>query len=129
MAAAAVALAGCGGGSGGGPRTTVQRYLKAISSGDAAGACGQMTEKSREKLGEFAHDTLGAGDSCQDAIGVLLRSQAGSGLKQLGKARITRVETDGDKGEVRVDGLDRPIDVTREEGDWRIESSPTGETD
>ena len=76
-----------------------------------------------------ADEQLRTDESCTAAVDALLANPAGAGLRKLGDAPITTVDTDGDKGEVRVKGLDRPIDVVRSDGRWRIRSEPTGETD
>jgi hypothetical protein len=132
--AGAVALAaGCGGDDGGGKagaRQAVQRYFAALGDKDATGACQTFTESSQEKLAEFGHDHLKTGASCREVVDLLLQAPAGTGLAKLRGARITAVELKGaEQAEVRVQGLDRPIDLRLQGGRWRIASQPAGETD
>jgi hypothetical protein len=128
--AAACCMAGCGGNGGkAGARAPVKRYLAALGRGDAAGACRELTGHSREQLAEFGHEHLEADRSCAAVVALLLGNRAGAGLRRLGSARIGVVEIHGDAGEVRVSGLDRPIDVAYTGGHWRITSAPSGETD
>jgi hypothetical protein len=135
--AACAAAAGCGGsGSGGddravaGARAAVARYFDALGGGDAAGACAQLTESSREKLAEFGEDALRLrGRSCETTLKALLGSSAAGRLKGLRRARITRTVPGDDGVRVSVDGVDRPIEVVRAGGTWRIESEPITESD
>jgi hypothetical protein len=134
LAAAAVGAAACGGsGDGGGTlgaTATVQRYFSAVARGDASGACREFTPESREKLAEFGAEHLGVKPpSCSGVVSALLASEAGAGLKKLGHARVTAVEREKDAVRVSVAGLDRPTEVVRDAGAWRIRSEPTGETD
>ena len=132
-AAAAVcgAAAGCGGDNDRDEaRAAVQRYLAALSRGDAGGACAQFTDESREALAEFARDAMKMkGGTCQTALGRLLKSPQGAGLKRLGHAKVTVGEVHGGKAEARIAGVSGKTDVVKAGGGWRIESRPTGETD
>jgi hypothetical protein len=134
LAACAVA-AGCGGSDGDdaavdGARATVMRYFDALGGGNAAGACAQLTGPSREKLAEFGSDALRLkGHSCEATLGALLGSGAAKRLKALRTARITRAERHDEAVRVSVDGVDRPLEVVRAGGGWRIESDPITESD
>ena len=132
MVLAALAVAGCGSAdaSGDGPRVVVQRYDAALARADAKAACAALTPHSREVLGEFGKEHLGAKeDTCQAALRILLRSPAGAALKRLGHARVGRATVRGDRAAVRVAGVDRPVALERTKGRWLIVSEPTGETD
>jgi IS4 transposase len=45
------------------------------------------------------------------------------------KARVTRIDVHGSRATAAVDGFDRPLTLVREDGTWRVQSSPTGEAD
>ena len=130
----AAAVAGCGGGQEAKPeaaaRATVQRYLTALGHGDAAAACREFTEASREKLAEFGGEQLKLRDrSCQATIDAALHAGNGAQLRALGRAKITRVRMERGHAEVAISGVGTPTKVVRKDGAWRIESEPTGETD
>ena len=127
--AAAALLVGCGGGDAKHDASAaVQRYFAALGHGDAAAACHELSDDSRHQLGEFGGAHLHA-DTCEKVVTVLLSNPAGANLRRLGSPSISRVEIDGDRGEVYVKGLDRPVKVVHSGGHWQIDSSPTRETD
>lgn len=140
-AAAAVLLAGCGGGSGTGDRDaarrSVERYFAALARSDAQGACAQMTAVSRTKLAEFGADALRlpGRNSCAGTIGALLRSPAGPALVATAKhARVVHVDggATGTRARfsVRVSGVNTPITVAgASDGVLAIDSEPIGEPD
>jgi ketosteroid isomerase-like protein len=128
----ALLAAGCGGGGskGGDPRTTVTRYLAALSRGDAAAACATFTPETRDKLAEFGAGTLKLHkQSCAATIGVLFGTSGGSRLRGLGRAKIVSVDQNGDKAQVRIAGVDATTQLVRDDGKWLISSEPSGETD
>ena len=132
VAALATLVAGCGGGESpeAAARATVQRYLSALGRGDAAAACRELTDQSRQKLAEFgkAQLRLRAG-SCEKTIDAALHAPNGPLLRKLGRAKITSVAVDGDRAEASVAGVGQRVQLVRADGAWRIDSSPTGETD
>jgi len=130
----AALLAGCGGGGATSPedaaRTTVQRYLAALGRGDAAAACREFTETSREKLAEFGAAKLRLkARSCEATIDAALHADNGPQLRKLGHAKITRVAVNGDRAEVSVQGVGGRTQVVKGDGGWLIDSQPSGETD
>lgn len=134
VAAALPFAAGCGGGGDGGgkagARKAVQTYFAALAAKDAAGACKAFSDPSREKLAEFGHEHLKTAKSCPAVLDLLLKSPAGGSLGKLRHAKVTSVDLKSAKqAEVRVKGLDRPVDLTLVDGAWRIASEPSGETD
>jgi hypothetical protein len=132
VAALATLAAGCGGGQSpeAGARATVQRYLSALGRGDAAAACREFTDTSRQKLAEFGERRLRLKPgSCAKTIGVALRGPGGPQLRRLGRAKIARVVVKGDSAEVSIAGVGQRTKVVKADGAWRIESEPTGETD
>jgi hypothetical protein len=42
---------------------------------------------------------------------------------------VATVEVHGSHATAAVDGFDRPLTLVREDGTWRVQSSPSGETD
>lgn len=143
LSMALVALAGCGGGAKGGSgkggtpppqsaepaiRSSVDGYLKALASGDAAAVCRSFSVKSRAAVATFGRDKLKAANTCTAAMQTIFKTQPKSRLKALGTARITRVDISGITAAARVQGLTTPIGVLREGGDWKIRSQPTGKT-
>ena len=134
-ALAALALAalatGCGGGqsSEDAARATVQRYLTALGRGDAAAACRELTRRSQNALADAAVSKLRLKTrSCEAAIDRALHAPNGPQLRRLGRAKITRVAVDGDRAEVSVAGVAGRTSLVRADGDWRIESEPSGES-
>ena len=130
----AAALAGCGGGGATSPedaaRATVQRYLAALGRGDAAAACRQFTEASRQKLADFGATKLRLhARSCEATIDAALHADNGPQLRKLGHAKITRVQVSGDSAEVSVHGVGGRTRVVKGDGGWLIDSQPSGETD
>jgi hypothetical protein len=136
-AALAVLAAAFGAGCGGGDpkpedaaRATVQRYLTALGRGDAAAACREFTDSSREKLAEFGGEKLKLKErSCRATIDAALHAGNGAQLRALGHAKITRVRMEQGHAEVAISGVGTTTTVVRSDGAWRIESEPTGETD
>lgn len=132
LAAAAVlaAAAGCGGTGGGDARATVTRYFAALGAARPLAACDELTAESQDKLAEFGTDALKLhGHSCAATFQALFDSAAGPGLKTLGHARVTRVRHQGDRAEISVRGVARPVEVVRDDGHWRIRSEPLLEKD
>lgn len=140
-AALAAAVTGCGssghtvatrqsgGGDAAAARATVERYFAALGGHDAAAACSQLTAESRKRLSEFGGDALHMrAHSCSRTLKRLFASPAGPRLRTLANARIASVQVTGEGAVVAVRGVDAPVKVVRDQGAWRIESSPTGET-
>jgi hypothetical protein len=139
VALAAAALGGCGKDKSGSPndavreaRATVTRYFAALARADASASCAQLSEQSREKLAEYGKEALKlrGEESCDATVGALLQSTAGPGLRATARAaRITRVDGKRARLEVRVHGVDRPLELVPAEGRYAIESEPIGEPD
>jgi len=115
LALAALALAGCGVGSGG-PESkiseTTDTYLRSLSSGDATKACAQLTDEARDKLGA----------SC---IAGMKRIASAVGRDRLVKAadRGAAISVDGSNGSATLGGLnDARIGLIRSGSNWLIES-------
>jgi hypothetical protein len=128
--------AGCGGSihraaPGAAARATVTRYFQALAAGRADRACATLTPESRTKLAEWGHEIVRLRErSCAAALGALLRSPGGPGLRRIGAgARVTAVRAGGEQATVRVAGVAQPLSVVRDGGAWLLESEPTGERD
>ena len=59
--------------------------------------------------------------TCAKAVALL--PPAGRG------AKVGDVKVHGARATAFVDGFDRPLVLVREDGSWRVESTPSGETD
>lgn len=130
-ATAVAALAGCSGGddSSESPRATVERYFAAVGDGRADRACAELSERSRERIAEFAKPLRADGEGCAAVMRVVLTSRFGANLRRLSDARIERLDVKGSSASVHVDGVGRPVELVRENGTWRIEFTPSVEAD
>jgi hypothetical protein len=132
LAAAAVAAAGCGSGGGStdsAQRATLQRYFAALAAKHPDAACAELTERSRERLAEFAKPLKAGGNGCPATMNAVLASRYGQQLARLGHPVIDQVKTSGDHATADVDGVDKPLALSREGGTWRIEFTPSVEAD
>lgn len=129
----AAALAGCGGSSGSssgaGPRTTVQRYFAAVAAGRSQAACAELTAKSQQRLAEFAKPLHSSGEGCSAAMGVVLGTAYGRRLSRLAHPHITSLAVHGSTATAAVDGVDTPLQLTREHSAWHIDFTPSVEAD
>jgi hypothetical protein len=116
-------LAGCGGGDDTAKvSAAAQSYVAAFSAHDAKATCLALTERSQEQVAEFAREHMHLrGATCPKAVALL--PPAGEG------ARVATVDVHGSRATAAVDGFDRPLTLVREDGTWRVQSSPSGETD
>jgi hypothetical protein len=131
LAAAGVLLGGCGGGDDeAAVRTTVQRYFAAVAARDGGAACNQLTESSRERVGEFA-EPLGqdARAGCPGTMRAVFGSSAFPRLQTLRDPRFERVRVDDGHATVRVRDVGSPLRLERRDGGWRIEFTPAVEAD
>jgi hypothetical protein len=116
--------AGCGGGSGqtGKVSAAAQSYVAAFSAHDAGATCRAMTEHSQELVAEFAREHMHVrGATCAKAVALLPAAPR--------DAKVGDVTINGSRATVAVDGFDRPLLLVREHGAWRVQSTPSGETD
>jgi hypothetical protein len=132
-AALAAAVAGCGSGGSGasrdgaGARSAVARYFAALGGHRSGAACAQLTSESQDRLAEFGSDALRLrSHSCSATLDRLFASPAGPRLRGLAHAPVTSVKVRGEEATVAVRGVDAPLKVLRDDGAWRIESSPAG---
>jgi ketosteroid isomerase-like protein len=129
MAAAVLALAGCGGTSGPSDQsqieTSLTTYYKAFAQGDTAGACGQLAKDTLAALEKAAH-----GKGCSAVLGAALKRPDYAAIApKLARARVTKVTIAGDKATaaVVVPGVHAalpPVPMLKEGGSWKIASAP-----
>ena len=117
--------AGCGGGGHdqtGKVSAAAQSYVAAFSAHDAGATCRAMTEHSQELVAEFAREHMHVhGATCAKAVALLPAAPRG--------AKVGDVKVIGSRATVAVDGFDRPLSLVQEHGAWRVQSTPSGETD
>jgi hypothetical protein len=130
-AALAAAALAAGGGQTGAVERSIGAYFDALARHDARAACARLTERSREKLGEFGHEHLGTKhESCVEALRALFRSPAGGPKGGHRAHRVRSVRIRGERATARVRNVEGPMRLEREHGErWLIDSEPTGETD
>jgi len=118
-----LAATGCGGGGETGKvSAAAQSYVAAFSAHDANATCRALTRSSQEQVAEFAREHMHLrGATCAKAVALLPPANR--------HAKVGDVEVDGSHATAFVDGFDRPLTLVREDGTWRVQSSPSGETD
>jgi hypothetical protein len=118
-----LAATGCGGGDETGKvSAAAQSYVAAFSAHDANATCRALTRSSQEQVAEFAREHMHLrGATCARAVALL--PPAGEG------AKVGDVKVHGSRATAFVDGFDRPLVLVREDGTWRVQSTPSGETD
>jgi hypothetical protein len=132
LAAAALGLAGCGGGRQYDPAATVRGFLTATADGNGEQACGYLTEAARAELQD-----AGGGQGCGAVFdGAVMRiGDRNITTEQAIQQLRYREEEDGDAAVVQVaaGGAERTFHLRRADlaersefqppaGDWRIES-------
>ena len=123
LVVALLAAAGCGGTDDTAKvSAAAQSYVAAFAAHDAAATCRALTDRSQEQVAEFAREHMHLrGATCAKAVALL--PPAGE------DAKVATVKVDGSRATASVDGFDRPLTLVRERGTWRVQSSPSGETD
>jgi hypothetical protein len=121
LAAAALAIAGCGGGSEDDKEkieSTVHDYFTAFADGDASKACDELVPETRDELAES-----GKAENCET---VMAQAIARPSVKQyrpgFRKAKVKSVSISGDEAEAEVSAIGVSTKVPlRKEGDrWLI---------
>jgi hypothetical protein len=117
--------AGCGGGGGdqtGKVSAAAQSYVAAFTAHDASATCRAMSERSQEAVAEFAREHMHVRSAtCAKAVALLPPAPR--------SAKVGDVKVSGSRATVAVDGFDHPLVLVREHGAWRVQSTPSGETD
>jgi hypothetical protein len=130
----AALLAGCGGGGTAHDRSlpiraTLQHYFAAVAAQQPAAACRQLSEKSQERLGEFAKPLHAGGEGCEATMRTVLATPYGKQLARLAHAKVLRLAVHGNSATAAVDGVDRPLSLIRGGDGWRIDFTPSVEAD
>jgi hypothetical protein len=126
MVLGAAAAAGCGGGdepdSGEEARSAARSYIGALTGGDAVKACDQMTAEAQKQAIETVTAAYpDAGDlPCTEAVGDLRADLDKELRRALRKPEIVAVKVDGDRADVTVKGLNRPLRLARVDGEWKV---------
>jgi hypothetical protein len=119
---AAALAGGCGGDETAKVSAAAQSYVAAFTAHDAAATCRAMTESSQERVAEFAREHMHLrGATCAKAVALLPPADAG--------AKVGTVKVSGSHATASVGGFDRPLALVREDGTWRVQATPSGETD
>jgi uncharacterized protein YaaW (UPF0174 family) len=125
--AAAIAIAGCGGGGQSDQQkieSTVHDYFTAFSTGDYAKACNALTATTRDDLAKAAH--------VKDCPTALARGAAKADVKQfaqqLKNVQVESVAVHGKTATAKVKALGSTTSVpmTKEGSDWKVQG-PAGE--
>ncbi len=137
-AAAALALSAgaCGGsdddaagGDGGSDRqqarAAVEALYGALADSDAAAACEQLGEAAQKQL--EAGGLGSKGKSCEESFqGFLDAAEKQGGLNLTLKAKVRRVEVNGDRAVAKVSfgkGRNGDVPLLKEDGEWKLEAA------
>lgn len=107
-------------------RATVEALYAAIREGDAEKVCDQLNEEAQEQL---AKGGLGKeSGSCSESFQVFLdEAKKKGGLNLTLKAKVKRVEVDGDTAVAKVNfggkGRDGDIPLEKVDGEWKLEAA------
>ena len=124
LAAAALALAGCGS-PGSEVRSTVQGFLNAFAGGDGAKACSLLTDNARQRFAAHLQPLTGT-TSCVKAI-VAIKTAAGPAVMgALKRSRISDVRVKGDRATAKVTSGSgsRIAFLLKQRGNWRLVEVP-----
>jgi hypothetical protein len=115
--------AGCGAGDDSAKVTAAaQSYVAAFTAHDAKATCMALTRSSQAQVAEFAREHMHLrAPTCAKVVALLPPVDT--------DAKVVSVDVDGARATASVDGFDRPLTLQREDGTWRVKSTPTGEVD
>lgn len=107
-------------------RATVESLYAAIRDEDAAGVCATMTEPAQKQVAQGAIGT-GGGSTCADGFQRFLdAADRAGGLKLTLKAKVERVNVNGDKAVARVTfGKARAgnIPLVKVDDEWKLDQA------
>ena len=125
LAAAALALAGCGSSPESEVRSTVQDFLNAFAGGDGAKACSLLTDNARQRFAAHLQPLTGTND-CVKAM-VAIKAAAGPAVMgALKRSRISDVRVRGDRATAKVTSGSgsRIAFLLKQRGNWRLVEVP-----
>jgi len=106
---------------------------RSLIAGGGGALCDLMTEEARKEAIDYVRRSSGRQQewTCESAVGLLVgRAQRVGKLKRTRQARVVGVNVEGDRATASVEfGKGRgitPIPLVKEEGQWKIGSSPVG---
>ena len=109
-------------------RHLVQEYNAAVADGDGAKACGFLTKRGREIVLALSLEQLLSDRTtgCQSTIKALGHLKEGSEIKELESAKIVDVRVRGDtaQAELRSDEGPATAELTKRDGEWRLDYPP-----
>lgn len=108
-------------------RSVVERYFKALASGETSTACEVLGKEPRDRLGRVG------GGSCADQLRTVLAEVPKELQTELAEAQIATLKVDGDVAEVTMrktafsaEGPDDSVTLKRGDGGWLISELPKG---
>jgi hypothetical protein len=116
-------------------RTTVTNVYGALTGGselDAAGLCDLMTPRAQRQTTRYAEVSSGIAKdwNCELAVEQLVdRTKRTGGFKQVRKVKVIGVNVEGDRATATIrfgDGPATSLPLTRHDGEWKLDSSPSG---
>jgi hypothetical protein len=114
-AVAALALAGCGGGSEGDVRGAIEGYMSALADGDGDEACSHLSGEMKRRLA----DAAGNG-SCPEVVEMLAENFGEDDKSKLKDVEVVDIKIKGDTATAGVKGGDSTAELTKTDGDWLI---------
>lgn len=113
--------------------TKVYDSLSNLRDVDEASICDLMSESARRETRRYVTETAnrGPGWTCEEAVDILVeRSKLARGFRRVRKAEVVGVNIEGDRATATVSfgkgGALSPVSLVKEDGEWKLGSSPTG---
>jgi spermidine/putrescine-binding protein len=128
LVAAALALAGCGGGSSGASdqvKSTVQSYIDAFVKGDGAKACSLMSDATRTQFVARVKLLTKTSD-CAKAIQTIRAAAGAATTDALSKVKLTDVKVNGSTATVKLSsGANASTaHLQKQGGSWKVAGVP-----
>lgn len=122
MAAAVVAISGCGGSSGESPTQVGDEWYKATAAGDGAKLCALSTADRQARFVELAKRLPGGKgvSTCAAAVDLTLKHfGGGERLGKLAKVHVKLVKQSGGSAEVQAPNA-APLKLVKSGSSWRV---------
>jgi ketosteroid isomerase-like protein len=121
VAAALLALAGCGGGGEGkNVKEAITQFLSARETGDAAAVCDALTPDGRRLVEVIARGLRGPGGACEDVVEEQLGGGGGLDARTVEAIDSSDVDIEGDKARVKGRADDERLPMEKVGGSWRV---------